>query len=569
MAAKVAEGRGRAGLTFAPCGHHAATPLYMNRLYIALALALPFGVFAQTNSPQIALHTWATGLTRPVYVTNAGDDRLFLVQRQGVIKIITDSMQVAPTPFLNITSEVTSSGSVGDEQGLLSMVFDPEYVTNGFFYVYYINGSGSGTSRISRFHVSDDPNVADPGSEVILYTRVQPYSNHNGGCLQFGPDGYLYCGFGDGGSFNDPQGNGQNLSSALASMIRLDVSAHDATYAIPPTNPFVGAQDTLPEIWASGLRNPWRYSFDRLTGDLWIGDVGQGAWEELDFWPAGDNSGPNFGWRCREGLVATPGVSQTGCGAAADYVPPIAVFNHTNQNWCSIIGGYVYRGPSFPHLYGKYIFTDYCAGDFLSSTAGGQLDTLLMTTTAGYSAFGEDVNGELYVVDVSGGTVKKIVDACPMDDPQITFDGTTLSSTDATTWQWYLDGAIITGATAQNFAPQVNGSYTVNAGFGAPCNLFSDPLVVLVTGIHSSGGNAPAIFPQPALDRMHLRAGTVTTNASQIELFDAMGRLVRTYQWPAGALEVTIDVSGAAPGNYVVRGSNASGTWYQSVELGR
>lgn len=541
----------------------------MNRFTLAFACAIPFSLSAQTNTPKIALQTWATGLTRPVYITNAGDDRLFLVQRQGVVKIITDSMQVATTPFLDITFEVNSSGSVGDEQGLLSIVFDPGYASNGFFYAYYINGSGSGTSRISRFQVSDDPNVADVSSEVVLYTRAQPYTNHNGGCLQFGPDGYLYCGFGDGGSFNDPQSNGQNLSTALGSMIRLDVSAHDSTYTIPPTNPFVNTTDTLPEIWASGLRNPWRYSFDRLSGDLWIGDVGQGAWEELDFWPAGDNSGPNFGWRCREGLVATPGISQTGCGEAADYDSPIAVFNHTNQNWCSIIGGYVYRGASFPHLYGRYIFTDYCAGDFLSSTPEGQLDTLLMTTTAGYSAFGEDMAGEMYVVDVSGGTVKKIVDACPMDDPQVNFDGTTLYSSDATTWQWYLDGTAVTGATGQTLDPQVDGTYTVQAGFGAPCELFSEPLVVIISEIHTTGTNVPVIFPQPATDRLHLRAATPNSNGSSIELLDAAGRMVRSLEWPAGALEFTFSVAGLAPGTYILRGTSAGGTWRQAVEVAR
>ena len=543
-----------------PC--HAS---YMKRFSIAFALALPFALLAQTNSPRIALHTWGTGFTDPVWATNAGDDRLFIVEQGGIIKILTDSMTVLPTPFLNIDPQVNSSGN---EQGLLGLAFDPEYASNGYFYVYYINGSGNGTSRISRFHVSDDPNVADPTSEVVLYTRAQPYSNHNGGCLQFGPDGYLYCGFGDGGSANDPQANGQNLGTALAKMIRIDVSAHDSTYAVPPTNPYVDSTGVLPEIWASGLRNPWRYSFDRSTGDLWIADVGQNAWEELDFWPTGDNSGPNFGWRCREGLVNTPGVSQVGCGTIADYVSPIAVFNHSNQGWCSIIGGYVYRGPSFPHLFGKYIFTDYCAGDFLSSTPSGELDTLLMSTNAGYSAFAEDVLGELYVIDVDHGTLKKIVDACPMDDPLITFDGNTLGSTDAFTWQWYLDGTAIPGATEQTFVPQVDGTYAVKAGFGEPCNLFSGSLLVLVTGIHSSGGNSPVIYPQPALDRLHLRTGTASAKAVQIELFDAMGRLVRTYQWPAGALEMTMEVADLAPGNYVVHAATKEGSWHQAVEVG-
>ncbi len=538
----------------------------MKKTAFALALLLTSCAHAQQNSSRIALHTWATGLNSPVYVTHAGDERLFVVLRPGVVKIIADSMQVLPVPFLDITSRVNSSAN---EQGLLGLAFDPGYAENGFFYVYYINGSGSGTSRISRFQRSSDPNVADPQSEVVLYTVAQPFWNHNGGCLQFGPDGMLYCGFGDGGSGNDPNGNGQNMGVPLAKMIRIDVSAHDSTYAIPADNPFVNAPDTLAEIWASGLRNPWRYSFDKQTGDLWIGDVGQNTWEEVDFWAAGGNTGPNFGWRCREGFVATPGVSQNGCTSSGPFVDPVAAFNHGNQGWCSVIGGYVYRGPSFPYLQGKYIFTDYCSGDFLTFGANYTVDTLLMTTNSGYASFGEDVAGELYVVDVDHGTVKKIVDACPMPAPVINFDGTTLSSSAANSWQWILNGVAVPGATGQTFVPLVNGSYRVRANLGGPCILFSDTLLVATTGITAKGDLRPSVYPQPANSRLMVRQEG-TKVAYTVLLVDAAGKTLRSMLWPAAEALLSMDVSGLATGSYLLRGISAGGsTWERMVMVVR
>ncbi|MBS1546569.1 MAG: PQQ-dependent sugar dehydrogenase [Bacteroidetes bacterium] len=538
----------------------------MKKTLFALVALLSSCAQAQQNPAKIALHTWATGLDGPVFVANAGDSRLFVVNRPGTIKVITDSMQVLPAPFLDITSQVNSDAS---EQGLLGMAFDPGYATNGFFYVYYIHGSGAGTSRISRFHVSSDPNLADPASEVVLYTVAQPYWNHNGGCLQFGPDGYLYCGFGDGGSGNDPNGNGQNMNVPLAKMIRIDVSQHDSTYAIPADNPFVGAQDTLPEIWASGLRNPWRYSFDRLNGDLWIGDVGQNAWEEVDHWPAANGGGANFGWRCREGFVATPGVSQAGCSSDGPFTDPVAAFNHGSQGWCSVIGGYVYRGTQFPHLYGKYIFTDYCSGDFLTFGANNDVDTLLMTGNSGYSGFGEDMDGELYVTDVDHGTVKKIVDACPMADPVATFDGTALTSTPGNSWQWLLNGVPVPGATGQSFVPQANGTYQVRVNLGSPCILVSAGVVVNTVGVAEHGGFHPAVYPQPAQSRLDLRYEGVKP-AYTVMVMDVLGKTLQTLEWRGADALLSIDVSGVAPGSYLLRGSiDGLGVWERTVVVAR
>lgn len=537
----------------------------MKNILLTLVLACPVAALAQTSTTRIALRPWATGFNEPVCIEHAGDGRLFVLNRAGSIKIVADSMQTLPTPFLNITSRVNSGYG---EQGLLGLAFDPGYAGNGYFYVYYTAGSGAGSSRLSRFSVTEDPNVADPNSEVILLTVQQPYLNHNGGCLKFGPDGYLYLGLGDGGSGNDPQGNGQAPGVLLGKMIRVDVSQHNDTYAIPADNPFAGSQDTLPEIWAFGLRNPWRWSFDRLTGDLWIGDVGQNTWEEVDFWPAGDHGAPNFGWRCREGLVPTPSVDQTGCTSTL-YTDPVAAFSHVPQGWCSVIGGFVYRGPGFPHLYGRYIFTDYCAGDFITFGDNYTLDTLLATNNSGrYSAFGEDQAGELYVTDMQNGRIWKIADACPMADPEITFDGTTLSSTAANGWQWYRNGAPVPGATGMTYVPDVSGNYRVLASFDGGCQLASNALEVLTTGISAGGQEAPAVYPRPARSTLTLDLGERTRAAQVVEVVDITGRVVRTMPWPAGDAKLVISVAGLAEGTYVVRGfRDGSVRWAERVEV--
>lgn len=535
-------------------------------LFLGLCLTAPMMSSAQTPTTRIALQQWATGFNEPVCITHANDERIFVLNRKGAIKIVADSMETLSTPFLDITSRVNSGYG---EQGLLGLAFDPAYAENGFFYVYYTTGSSAGSSRLSRFQVTDDPNIADPGSEVILLSVGQPYQNHNGGELKFGPDGYLYLGFGDGGSGNDPQQNGQNMGTLLAKMIRIDVSQHNDTYTIPPDNPFAGAPDTLGEIWASGLRNPWRWSFDRLTGDMWIGDVGQGAWEEIDFWPTGDHSGPNFGWRCREGFVPTPGVNQTGCNTAGPFVEPVAALNHVPQGWCSVIGGYVYRGPSFPRLYGKYIFTDYCAGDFITFGEDFALDTLLMTNHSGrYSAFGEDQAGELYVTDMSNGRIWKILDGCPMADPEVTFDGTVLISTDANAWQWYRNGEAVPGATGMTYEPVTGGTYSVLASFQGDCQLVSNTIDVTLTSVQGLADQGPVIYPQPANATLTLDAGDRVKAEAQVELLDAVGRVVQSIRWAAGDTTLVIDVAALAEGQYVIRGiGKGTVRWVRKVQV--
>lgn len=523
----------------------------MKRILLSALAVAPLVLAAQPlNKPKINLNNWATGLTEPVALANAGDSRMFVVERAGVIKIISDSMTVLSRPFLNISGPVQSAGG---EQGLLGLAFAPDYATSGYFYLYYIFGSGAGQSRISRWQVSSDPDSADTASEEVVYSVPQPYSNHNGGDIHFGPDGYLYIAFGDGGSGNDPENSGQSLNEPLGDMLRIDVSDPGTTYTIPPTNPWQNNGDTLPEIWASGLRNPWRWGFDRLTGDMWMGDVGQNAWEEIDFWPAGDNSGPNFGWVCREGLVATPGVSQANCGSASDYIGPTSVHSH-GDGWCSVIGGRVYRGSWYPHLYGQYIFTDYCAGDFLTYGAGSNydVDTMLLTTNAGYAAFGEDMDGELYVADQANGRVRKIYDACPMADPVITSEGDVLTATDGTTYQWYLDGVAISGATGQSYIAPVSGNYQVRVNFGTPCNLWSDTLTFIVTGLDEEHIGGLMVFPQPAAASVILERGNAA-GAWSLEVFDAAGRVALSNSWPVGGARTMVDVSALPNGHYTVR----------------
>lgn len=387
----------------------------------ALLLAfLPSLMPAQT----VELEPVLAGLDDPVDVVHAGDARLFIVERGGTIRILRPDGHLAPTPFLDITARVLSTGS---EQGLLGLAFDPQYATNGRFYVYYTAGTGNGTLRLSRFTVSGDPMVANAGSEVVLWSLAKPYANHNGGDLAFGPDGYLYFAPGDGGDAGDPGDRAQDLSVAFGKVLRIDVHS-GSPYGIPPTNPYATSGTALHEIYASGLRNPFRFGFDAQTGDLWIGDVGQGAWEEVDFVPAGTTSGPNFGWRCYEGDAT---FNTTGC--TGSYVPPIQVHGHTD-GWCSIIGGRVYRGSLYPALQGRYLYSDYCQGliHSLRRSGGNWVHEQLTTTgTFGIAAIGEDVNGELYVCNIGSGELLRIIDASATVrvSPKLFLDGPFNAST--------------------------------------------------------------------------------------------------------------------------------------------
>ncbi|HMG17070.1 MAG TPA: PQQ-dependent sugar dehydrogenase [Saprospiraceae bacterium] len=386
----------------------------MKNLFFYIAfLVLSFNINGQTP---FKLTQVASGFTRPLDLQNAGDARLFVVTQPGVISVLDSLKNTLTAPFLDIKTKVLSTGN---EQGLLGLAFHPEYKKNGYFYVNYTR-KPDGYTVIARYKVTADSNIADSNSEEILLIVPQPYTNHNGGCLQFGPDGYLYIGLGDGGSGGDPQANAQNTKKYLGKILRIDVDS-GSPYGIPPDNPFVNGIDTLPEIWAIGLRNPWRFSFDKLTGDLFIADVGQNIWEEVDFEPANSSGGLNYGWRCYEGNAT---FNTAGCGPASNYVFPVHVHKHTSDPNCggSISGGYIYRGSKYPGLYGKYLFADYCSGKFWAlykDNSGNWKESNIATLTLyEYSSFGQDKDGELFVIGNGSGKIFKI----EMDCPSITAD---------------------------------------------------------------------------------------------------------------------------------------------------
>ncbi len=430
-----------------------------SKIVLVLLTLVHSAMFAQMLSPlNVELQSFYTNNAVPVGIYNCGDNRLFILEKdQGDIEIV-DLNGVYIGKFLDITGLLTTGG----ERGLLGLTFHPEYATNGFFYINYTNLSGH--TVVARYHVSADANVADAASAFVVLTINQPAANHNGGHLAFGPDGYLYIGMGDGGGAGDPNANGQNPLALLGKMLRIDVN-NGSPYSIPLDNPFYGQSDTLPEIWALGLRNPWKYSFDSATGDLWIGDVGQGTWEEIDFQPAGIG-GYNYGWRCYEGNA---NYNTAGCQAQSFYDFPVAVYSHGGaDSFCSISGGVVYRGQAYPAMDGYYFFSDYCNAFIHSLQPDGQGNyphQIYAATTTSIVAFGEDMNGEVYVVNNSG-PIFKLVESCPFY-PTINSNGTgSLIAEAGTQYWWYKDAVLIDGATNQSYTPTSAGVYYAHINNG-------------------------------------------------------------------------------------------------------
>ncbi|MFI5294608.1 MAG: PQQ-dependent sugar dehydrogenase [Thermodesulfovibrionales bacterium] len=356
-----------------------------------------------TAWPNISLIKVNGGLVHPVDITHAGDDsrRLFVVEQGGRIMIIRADVLLA-APFLDISDRVLSGG----ERGLLSVAFPPGFATSGRFYVNYTR-QPDGATVVARYHVSANPDIADHLSEERLLVISQPFPNHNGGQLAFGPDGFLYIGMGDGGSAGDPRKYAQNHGSLLGKMLRIDVESGTLPYSVPPTNPFVQTLGYLPEIWALGLRNPWRFSFDRQTGDLYIGDVGQNLYEEVDFQPAASTGGENYGWNIME---ASHCYLSTSCSSAG-LVLPVAEYDHTTGD-CAVIGGMVYRGQKYPGLQEVYLYGDYCTGRIrgLKKDGGSFQNTILFASPYAITTFGEDESGSIYLSDYKSGSIYRVIE---------------------------------------------------------------------------------------------------------------------------------------------------------------
>ena len=389
-------------------------PRVLRPAAVALLLAAMLPGYASAAVVPSRIHLGLTdvvsGLSSPLAVTNAtdGSGRLFVLEQTGAVRIVKDGTLV-PTPFINLSPFVSGGG----EQGLLGLAFHPSYETNGKLYVSYTDLGG--TSLIREFRASaSDPDRADTSTGRTLMRVKQPYENHNGGHIAFGPDGFLYIGFGDGGSGGDPGNRAQSRTTLLGKVLRIDVNRRTGilAYGIPSTNPYVG-RSGLDQIWAYGLRNPWGFSFDRATGDLWIGDVGQGSWEEVDRALAvrGRNAGRalNFGWRVMEGTHCFR--PSSGC-VRTGKTPPLTEYGHSAGR-CSITGGNVYRGKAYPDLVGAYLFGDYCSGEIWYVDRGaprGSAPRLALDTDLSITSFGEDQAGELYLTD-AGGALYRVTDS--------------------------------------------------------------------------------------------------------------------------------------------------------------
>ena len=385
--------------------------------YIYLIL---FIQFLFPGEPKLSSIKFAEGYAKPVYICQPpGDnDRLFVLEQKGVIKIIKNGKKVRK-PYADMRNRIHNPNNPGDERGLLGLAFHSDYQTNGFVYINYSDEDDH--TIVSRFRVSTDPDRLDTESETVLIKLKQPFSNHNGGHMVFGPDGYLYISLGDGGKWGDPYDNAQNLETLFGSILRIDVDNGDP-YAIPDDNPFINNEDAMGEIWLYGLRNVWRFSFDRETGDVYLGDVGQNLWEEIDFIAASEAGGQNFGWRVMEAnhcYNPPEDCEQTGnlpiyeYPNDANYMKVLTGMDEPNVDGCSVTGGYVYLGENIPDLQGTYFFADYCSGniwtfkevdgkaiEFKNRTdeinlGGGEFTNYI-------SSFGEDNNGELYIVDYNG-----------------------------------------------------------------------------------------------------------------------------------------------------------------------
>ncbi len=505
------------------------------RFFLLLVfLILPALGSAQAPLDQIILEPWVSGFSSPVSIKHAGDGsgRLFVTEQRGTVRIIRNGA-LEPTPFLDIRGRVQSGG----ERGLLDVAFHPRFESNGFFWVNYTDAAGR--TVISRFSMTGSPDQADPGSETVFLRIDQPFSNHNGGQIEFGPDGYLYIATGDGGSGGDPGNRAQNLSSLLGKILRVDVD-QGAPARVPPDNPFVGAG--AGEIWVYGLRNPWRFSFDRLTGDLFIGDVGQNRIEEISFQSAGSAGGENYGWRRMEGSSCFNPSSNCNDGSL---VEPILEYR---QGACgSVTGGYRYRGAAHPGLQGVYLFADFCEGDLYAGLESGGRWTRLGPRSLGFgvSTFGEDESGELYLANYGGGTIHRV--GLPLGAPRISAGGVVSAASFAAG-----DG-LAPGSIVSVFGQSLAASQEAATGVPLPTELAG-------AGFSIGGQAAPVFFVSPG--QANLQLPWEVEGRARVDVIARAGDLLSA---PVSASVAafspgvfTLDQSGSGQAAVLVAGSGAT-----------
>lgn len=530
-----------------------------------------FAASLPAQAPKLQLELvnqwWLAPISHPVDIQHAGDERLFVVEQEGRIRIVHPADgTVEPVPFLDISAQLGSIAG-GSELGLLGLAFHPAYAVNGWFFVNYTDAGG--TTVIKRFsRNTGNPNLADPSSGLTVMSFVQPFLNHNGGCLRFGPDAYLYIATGDGGWNNtagDPENRAQNPNSLFGKILRIDVDAQP--YTVPPDNPFVNTAGYLPEIWALGLRNPWRFEFDAVNGDLWLGDVGQLAYDEVNFIKTGTPFGQNFGWRCREGSAP---YNMANCQSADFYRSP--VFEYANiGGFCgaSVIGGHVYHGNQYPGMQNWYICCDFCTGQFYGlypNTQGGFLSAEIgkFDPTYNYSAFGLGYDGELYVTGYVFNAIYRVKDKCKLDpapQPVLTVTDTViLSCSLAESYQWYFNGFPLAGATGQSYIAEESGEYLVFAADTSGCSSASAPVSVVAPLVATAepASDIPLLYPNPASNASFFVS--YPSAEIQIRIFDRTGR-----QTPAGQIvhqssgTWEVKTSNLADGVYWVRLETAEG----------
>jgi glucose/arabinose dehydrogenase len=497
-----------------------------------LIINFSFLISVSNAQPNLTAQVFTVVGSDPTAIAHAGDDRLFVVEQIGRIRIVQSNGTLVTRPFLNIQSIVTSGG----EQGLLGLAFSPNYATDRSFFVYYTDLNGIGNTAVARYKVSaTDPDSADAASGQVLLNQTQPYSNHNGGCIQFGKDGYLYIALGDGGSGGDPQNYGQNRTSLLGKILRIDVSnTTSTTYAIPPTNPFFGMASTRNEIWAIGMRNPWRFSFDRYTREMWIGDVGQGAWEEIDR-EAPLDGGHNYGWRCREGAH---NYNFTGC--TTGYTDPVFEYGQAATGGCSVTGGYVYRGANYAGLSGYYYYADYCLPQISALNYNTYANYNTATATNTVTTFGEDVYGELYFAR-GNGIVYKIVDNTNCNPNAIVFnttgdfycgDSVKLETPffPGFTYQWSLNGNPVTNATNNTYYATASGTYAVYVEKTIACFSNSANYVLgqcLNVGVSNTENKiSVAIVPNPSNGNFKVNISGLNGDANSYTITDLSGKVI-------------------------------------------